>query len=157
MELKVIRKLVGQVKYCCKEGVIEIGFEGKPTLGNIWCCAKCGHPVEPSAQHPVVVELCKDLVKNYQVTASSVKLAGIESISESLLRLTFSNGEFACVCPKTYQVKQDATLSTNQLSVGAARLNELLDFIPVPGLEAKLTALLIVYMLNTHLNNPAGI
>lgn len=106
MELKVIRKLEAQDKYCCKEGVLEIGIEDKPALGNIWCCAKCGHPVEPSAQHPVIVELCKDLVKN----STAVSIVAKEIIEprvpcticqhkSPLVNVGLSNGQHITMCP----------------------------------------------------------
>lgn len=129
MKLSIIGTLPGQNSYCCKEGIVEVGLLDYPTVGTIWCCAKCGHPTEERAKHPVIVEFCKRLVQKVLVVdvVPSVHLDRCNCCRHitQLQQINFSNGEFATVCPDCYAIythPDDAGL----YGVGIDRLAELL-------------------------------
>lgn len=103
MNLSIIGRLPAQNSYCCKEGIVEVGLLDYPVGGTIWCCAKCGHPVEERAKHPVIVEFCKRLVQKVQVVdvVPSVRLNRCNCCwhASQLLQINLSNGDYATVCP----------------------------------------------------------
>ena len=103
MNLSIIGRLPAQNSYCCKEGIVEVGLLDYPTAGTIWCCAKCGHPTEERAKHPVIVEFCKRLVQKVRVVdvTLSPNLGKCSCCKHRphVFRIHLSNGDYATVCP----------------------------------------------------------
>ena len=129
MNLSIIGRLPAQNSYCCKEGIVEVGLLDYPTAGTIWCCAKCGHPTEERAKHPVIVEFCKRLVQKVRVVdvTHSPNLGKCSCCKHRphVFRIHLSTGDYATVCPScraVYSHPDDEKL----YGVGAEKLASLL-------------------------------
>lgn len=147
MNLSIIGRLPAQNTYCCKEGIVEVGMLDYPLGGTIWCCAKCGHPTEERAKHPVIVEFCKRLVQKVRVVdvVPSVHLDRCNCCRwiSQLLQINLSTGDYATVCPScraVYSHPDDEKL----YGVSAEKLAGLLGE-DLPNAHSRLAVVLKVF------------